>query len=182
VRKDPTGEPRPRDPRALLSTGALLLSVAAVLVLGAVLHGRVPLREPALPTPEDREAVAAAELPEAPATDETEGPAGPAVAEGWAEGVPVRAARDRARVAAEDRRWTLQLLVACREDGVRRLLDQVSGDDSLFVLPREVEGRRCWAVTWGSFASEADALAATPPTGLHLSEPPRPRPFTAYAS
>lgn len=177
--KEQDGEPTPRDPRALLSTGALLASVAAVLLLGAVLHGRVPLPAAEIVPPVDRAAGAPSEHAAAPAPLSEE-PVDVLASE--AGGLRARASRDRARVAGEERRWTLQLVVACKEDGVLRLLEQVSGDDPLFVLPRAVEGRACWAVTWGSFASEADALAATPPPGLPLSEPPRPRPFAAYLS
>ena len=180
--KEPTGEPTPRDPRALLSTGGLLAAVSAVLVLGAVLHGRVPL--PA-PEPADVPRTAAA-LPEPSDVVADQGPVGeiedvgeePSAAPMLAD----RARRDRERASRESPGWTLQLVVACKEEGVQRLLDQAAGDPRLFVLPREVGGRACWAVTWGTFATEAAATAATPPPALHLTEPPRPRPLDAYLS
>jgi septal ring-binding cell division protein DamX len=176
--KEPNGEPTPRDPRALLSAGALLATVAVVLVLGAVLHGRVPTPtgEPAdVPTPvvaTDVVREAEGDLP--PVSEDVE-PAQDT-------SLQARAGRDRARLAGEGQRWTLQLVVACREEGVLRLLAEAPGEDQLFVLPREVGGRTCWAVTWGTFASQADAMAATPPFRLSLTDPPRPRPFTAYLS
>jgi hypothetical protein len=72
-------------------------------------------------------------------------------------------------------------VVACKEEGVASLLERAGGDDRLFVLPKKVNGRACWAVTWGTFASEAEAAATAPPRELPLGETPRPRPVTAFA-
>jgi len=152
-------EPTPRDGKALLSAGGLLLAVGAVFVLGAVLHREVPVR-----TPEPVDVPSAA----------------PASPEPVPSGLPGRAARDVRRAAAGSGAWTLQLVVACQEEGVQRLLDAVPGDDRLYVLPREVDGRSCWAVTWGTFASEAEATASAPPPSLRLSEAPRPRALASF--
>jgi len=161
-------EPVPRDGRALLSAGGLLLAVAAVFVLGAVLHREVP---PPPTEPVDIPSQTPA-LPPAPAPTpeavETPGLAG-------------RAARDLSRAAAKPGGWTLQLLVACQEEGVQRLLDAAPGDPHFYVLPRSVGGRDCFAVTWGTFASEAAATAATPPPSLHLGEAPRARALASFA-
>jgi septal ring-binding cell division protein DamX len=152
-------EPAPRDGRALLSAGALLLAVAAVFVLGAVLHRQVPV---VVPQPAD--------VVVAPAPAAEEDPP-----------IPARAEADLRRASERPGAWTLQLVVACQEEGVQRLLDAVPGDDRLYVLPREVSGRACWAVTWDTFSSEADAESATPPASLRLSEAPRPRALAAFA-
>ena len=161
--RDPSDEPTPRDPRALLSAAGLLSAVAVVFVLGAVLHGRVP--EPAEEPTDLPTDLAAAPPAAAPATDGS---------------VAVRSATDRARLASRRQRWTLQLLVACREEGVERLLAQAGDEEELYVLPWTVGGRACWAVTWGTFPSQADALASSPPPALRLSEPARPKPVSDY--
>jgi septal ring-binding cell division protein DamX len=159
-------DPAPRDGKALLSAGGLLLAVAAVFVLGAVLHHEVPV---AAPEPADVPADVPVDVPAATVPE----PA-PATLAG-------RAQADLDRAAAKPGAWTLQLVVACQEGGVQRLLDTVPGDDRLYVLPREVSGRSCWAVTWGTFSSEAAAAAASPPAALHLSETPRPRALASFA-
>jgi len=155
-------EPAPRDGKALLSAGGLLLAVAGVFVLGAVLHREVPVATPeAVDVPAD---VPAASVPveEAP------------------QGLAGRARTDMDRASAKPGAWTLQLVVACQEEGVQRLLDAVPGDDQLYVLPREVSGRPCWAVTWGTFSTEAAAAAASPPDALGLRERPRPKEFSSF--
>jgi septal ring-binding cell division protein DamX len=96
-------------------------------------------------------------------------------------GLAARAAADLRRAAASPRAFTLQLVVACQEEGVQRLLDAAPDADRLYVLPREVSGRPCWAVTWGAFDSETAAAAAVPPPSLRLREDPRPRAFSSFA-
>src|SRR5262245_30704616 len=120
-------EPVPRDGRALLSAGGLLLAVAAVFVLGAVLHREVP-PPPAEPVDIPSQTPA---LPPAPAAT------APARAPQAVEtpGLAERAARDLSRAAAKPGAWTLQLLVACQEEGVQRLLDAAPGDPHVYVLP-----------------------------------------------
>jgi septal ring-binding cell division protein DamX len=163
-------EPAPRDGKALLSAGGLVLAVAAVFVLGAVLHREVPVAAPEavdVPAP-----LAAAEPVPAPPPPQDVEPVG----------LAGRTRADLGRAAARAEAWTLQLVVACREEGVQRLLDAAAGDDRLYVLPREVEGRACWAVTWGTFSSEAEAVAASPPAALRLREAPRPRALSSFAA
>lgn len=167
--REEAGEPRPRDAKALLSAGALLAVVAAVFVLGAVLHGRVPA-----PAPEPAD-VAAPAFSEVPTDRPAPAPQAPE------DSLAARAERDAARLAEDGGAFTLQLVVACQEEGVRRLLEAGGDDGRLFVLPREVGGRPCWAVSWGTFASEAEAAAAALPPVLQLSEPPRPRPIAQDA-
>ena len=157
-------EPTPRDGKALLSAGGLLLAVGAVLVRGAVLHREAPVRAP--------EPVDIPSASPAPPEPESAPPA--------PSGLPGRATRDLSRAAAHSGAWTLQLVVACQEEGVQRLLDAVPDDTRLFVLPREVDGRSCWAGTWGTFASEAEAGASAPPPSLRLPDAPRPRAFASF--
>jgi septal ring-binding cell division protein DamX len=164
-----------RDPKALLSAGGLLAAVAAIFVLGAVLHGQVP-------APARQPAVAPAAAPLSPPIDIPADVPGdvPAEAADSDDSLEARARRDRARLAENPEAWTLQLVVACKEEGVRRFLDGAGGDERLFVLPKDVSGRACFAVTWGTFSSEAEAAAAGPPASLPLTEPPRPRPLAAF--
>ncbi|HET9298893.1 MAG TPA: hypothetical protein VFO11_03040 [Candidatus Polarisedimenticolaceae bacterium] len=157
-------EPAPRDGKALLSAGGLLLAVAGVFILGAVLHREVPVAAPeAVDVPAD---VPAPSLPEPADMPQP--------------GLDARAHADLGRASTKPGAWTLQLVVACQEEGVQRLLDAAPGDDRLYVLPRRVDGRDCFAVTWGTFASEAEAKAAVPPPSLHLREAPRPRALASF--
>ncbi|HEX5044832.1 MAG TPA: hypothetical protein VFV75_18175 [Candidatus Polarisedimenticolaceae bacterium] len=163
-------EPAPRDGKALLSAGGLVLAVAAVFVLGAVLHREVPVAAP--------EAV---DVP-APVAGVVEPlPAAPPAADVAPGGLAERAQADLGRAAADAGAWTLQLVVACQEEGVQRLLGAAAGDERLYVFPREVSGRACWAVTWGTFSSDAEAQAASPPPALRLREAPRPRALSSFA-
>ena len=162
-------EPAPRDGKALLSAGGLLLAVAAVFVLGAVLHREVPV---AAPEPADVPAAVPLDVPSS---------AAPPEAEATVAGLAGRAQADLRRASETPGAWTLQLVVACQEEGVQRLLDAGDGDDRLYVLPREVGGRPCWAVTWGAFSTEAAAAAASPPASLRLREAPRPRALGSFA-
>ena len=166
--KRETEEPVPRDGKALLSAGGLLLAVAAVFVLGAVLHREVPV---SAPEPMDVPASVAAPVLSPPVPEVEDAPPG----------LARRVKADLRRASENPGAWTLQLVVACQEEGVQRLLDAGPGDDRLYVLPREVSGRPCWAVTWGTFSSEEAAAAASPPASLRLREAPRPRALDSFA-
>jgi hypothetical protein len=65
-------------------------------------------------------------------------------------------------------RATLQLMIACQEETVRRARAAGGDRGSLFVLPYDLKGRACYRVCWGGYASRADAESAAPglPDGL----------------
>src|SRR6185436_8617261 len=61
-------------------------------------------------------------------------------------------------------RYTLQMMIACEAETVRKARGGTRPDEGLFVLPMLVRGRGCYRVLWGVFESkEAAARAALPP-------------------
>ena len=138
---------------SLASAAGLAAVVLGVLVLGAVLHSRVP--DEVSPAPEaDDDVPAAAEASAAPA------PTPPTAREA----VDLRAAADAARLAEDRSSFTLQALVACQPATVQAAMARAhpAGGET-FVLPAEVEGAPCWRVVWGRFPSaDAARLAALP--------------------
>jgi hypothetical protein len=94
--------------------------------------------------------------------------------------VPTPATRTTDLVAeapAPEASWTLQLLVACRRDTVDALVASAGPDPDLRVSPVTHQGRPCWRVCWGSFATREAAEAAAPPPALAGLGPPSPRPL-----
>ena len=60
--------------------------------------------------------------------------------------------------------YTLQMMIACEGETVRKARAGTRPDEGLFVLPLTVRGRGCYRVMWGVFESkEAAARAALPP-------------------
>jgi hypothetical protein len=54
---------------------------------------------------------------------------------------------------------TIQLLVACSDDTVRKAADSVSQDE-LYIVPIDYKGRSCYRIGWGLYDSEARATSA----------------------
>jgi septal ring-binding cell division protein DamX len=55
--------------------------------------------------------------------------------------------------------YSVQLLVACSEDTVQKAVASVPAEE-LFILPTSYQGRSCYRLCWGIYASEAQAAAA----------------------
>ncbi len=73
--------------------------------------------------------------------------------------------------------WTLQVLLACRPDTVRRAFRKVI-DPDLVVLPTRLRGRDCYRVCWKTFASEAAARGAVDRVPPYFRRDNRPLPRT----
>lgn len=70
-----------------------------------------------------------------------------------------RARIDHGRLRAQGDGHTLQLLVACEPDNVRKLIERLGNAESLYVLPYDHQGRRCFRVCWGAFPDRDHAVA-----------------------
>ena len=70
-----------------------------------------------------------------------------------------RARVDRGRLQAHGEGHTLQLLVACDPDNVRKLIERLGNPQSLFVLPFDLDGRACYRACWGTFPDRDRAVA-----------------------
>lgn len=78
-------------------------------------------------------------------------------------------------------RWTLRLEIACQPTTLQRAAEHLQGQDAdVFVLPRTLgDGRACYQLFFGAFASEAEAREAIkrlPPAFLADGNRPRPLP------
>jgi hypothetical protein len=78
-------------------------------------------------------------------------------------------------------RWTLRLEIACLESTLQRAAEHLKDQDAdVFVLPRTMgDGRGCYQLFLGAFASEAEAREAIktlPPSFLADGNRPRPLP------
>lgn len=162
---------RAESARQLASTAGLFVAVLALLGLGAVLAVD-PKTEPKRPEPASIEAP----TPQAPPVvidatpapvEEMEPPVPheeravpPAARETTTHGLASRAASDARRLAKGGGVFTLQLLVACKEETVERYLNRAAGSSSLYLLPASVKGQSCYRVSFGSYASAQEAAAA----------------------
>lgn len=74
--------------------------------------------------------------------------------------------------------YTLQVLFACVPGNVQHAFTEVR-DQRLTVLPAEHQGRSCYRLCWGDFASadQARAATATVPTHFTSASKPVPRPW-----
>jgi hypothetical protein len=70
-----------------------------------------------------------------------------------------RALVDHGRLRAHGEGHTLQLLVACDPANVRKLIDRLGTTESLYVLPFDLDGRRCYRACWGTFPDREQAVA-----------------------
>ncbi|HET6373320.1 MAG TPA: hypothetical protein VFG76_08435, partial [Candidatus Polarisedimenticolia bacterium] len=71
------------------------------------------------------------------------------------------AARYFGRVAAtRSNDYTIQLLMACREETLRRTVDNAGGAPDLFILAASHAGKDCYRVFWGSYQTKTRATEA----------------------
>ncbi len=148
----------------------LLALVAGILVLTAVL--RVPegdveefATDRIVPSPRvDLDATTGRrEEPPSPAPPSVESEAVPRNLP--AEPTPLpddlesRAAIDHGRLRAHGDGYTLQVLMACDPDNVRKLIDRLGNVESLYVLPLDHDGRACYRACWGTFPDRERAVA-----------------------
>jgi len=88
-----------------------------------------------------------------------------------------RAAIDHGRLRAHGDGYTLQVLMACDPDNVRKLIERLGNADSLFVLPVDHQGRACYRACWGTFPDRERAVAdrSLPPDFLREIGAPTPK-------
>jgi len=121
-----------------------------------------PTPEPAPPTPAPTPAATPTPAPPAPATPAS-GSTPPSVDAARA---ALRGGRfaDAGRGFATQLRgvapWTVQVLVACSTETLDKAVKAVDAPE-LYVLPVTLQGRACFRLCWGLFASEAQAGEAT---------------------
>lgn len=172
--KEESAPRRAESARQLLSAAGLLVAALTILGLGAVLAVD-PKTAPPRPQPPPHTIV----VDETPAPVETEPPpverAAPAPLvtpppprhEEPPKGLAARAASDARKLAKSGNAFTVQLLLACKEDTVERYLRRDAGAP-LFLLPASVNGQSCFRVSYGSYATlqEAAAAAKSVPSSL----------------
>ena len=66
-----------------------------------------------------------------------------------------------------DRRFTLQVLVACMPETVQKAVAGAPGTD-LMLFPASVNGKSCYRMAWGLYASDAEARAALSTVPAHF--------------
>jgi hypothetical protein len=66
-------------------------------------------------------------------------------------------------------RYTLQMMIACEAETVRKARAGTRPDEGLFVLPISVRDRGCYRVLWGVFDSHDEAAKATVPAYFSAS-------------
>jgi len=66
-------------------------------------------------------------------------------------------------------RYTLQVMIACEAETIRKARAGTRPDEGLFVLPVSVRGRGCYRVLWGVFESRDAASNATLPAYFSAS-------------
>jgi hypothetical protein len=131
---------------------------------------------PAEPTPSTREAEPRAAAERQSAAPEDARPA--RVAELARAGQVSEAARLGRRLAASGNpsHYTLQVVLACDPNNVRRAFDNVHAPQ-LTVLPAQYQGRRCYRLCWGDFPDAGKARAAATNVDPYFEANPVPRPW-----
>jgi septal ring-binding cell division protein DamX len=116
------------------------------------------------PTPAPPTSAAPTSPPTTPPR-ETPRPAGPASLAD-ARGLMQRGAFSEAArafagtVRSAQANYSVQILVACSDDTVRKALDNVQAQE-LYILPVNYRGRDCYRVLWGLYETESRADSAT---------------------
>jgi hypothetical protein len=149
-----------------------------------------PRPEPASASDEEVENVdvppASSALPPAPGTAPAQArpPAGAAGAPRPSPAVPPPAAGDLGRRAERDLlrlshsrgSFTAQVLVTCKPDNTKRILQKTGGSDRLFLLPLPDRGPTCYRVCWGLYGTPKEAAAASDLPAFLLQGGGRPSP------
>jgi len=55
--------------------------------------------------------------------------------------------------------FTLQIAIACQEESVKKAARRTRGSVDFFVVPFSLEGRSCYRLCWGAYASQEEARA-----------------------
>ena len=71
------------------------------------------------------------------------------------------AARYFGRAAsARTSNYSIQLLTACQDTTVKRVVAAAGGSEDLFILSTNLDGRSCYRLLWGNYGSQARAREA----------------------
>ncbi|CAM2066212.1 hypothetical protein SCOR_12600 [Sulfidibacter corallicola] len=89
----------------------------------------------------------------------TEPPSQPAASPGASSRFAAMAANARTERERQRGKYTLRLYLACQEETVENAMRLAAGNDDLYLLPRDFNGRACYYVCWGVYESRFDALA-----------------------
>jgi hypothetical protein len=173
------------DWRQLLSGGAIVAAVAATLIVAIVLRAGpepVPSEVSGTTSPPVRTdrsdaggpGPGAATAPfrdravEAPAESAPERSAPAARAP-----LPLRASRDRTRLASRVTDWTLQFARLCEAEHAAKILDELGDRDQLYLIERD----GCYLVCWSLYGSAEQARSARdlPPALNALPDRPFPK-------
>ena len=74
--------------------------------------------------------------------------------------------KERGRAFLDERRgraagrYAIQLMVACREESVEKLLNETGAAGSVWFIPYSHQGKDCFKVFWGFYRSSSEAEAA----------------------
>jgi len=151
----------------LLAAGALFVAVVLILVLGMVLRDDPPAETRNLAT-------TALELPAPPETVELE----PTVQDDPRPAtLGPRAASDSERLRRSGGQFTVKLFTVCDPANAQRLVARAADASRLYLLPFSHNGKDCYRVCWGSYASrpDPDRLADLPAWLREESDGPRVR-------
>lgn len=73
--------------------------------------------------------------------------------------VPGLSDDDVARFRDEGKGYSIAVMTACQADTVMRFVNQYGADGDVYVLPTTFQGKACYTVTWGNFATYREAAA-----------------------
>jgi septal ring-binding cell division protein DamX len=152
------------DWKHVVSVTAVIGGVLGALILGAVLQAD-PEQPPAV---EPRSVIDAidpgVEPPQRIGTEEAAALAPPEPAPMEEPSLPSavtdRVSHDLQRLTAGDSGWMLQVMAACDEANVQRMIDRIGASEQFHVLPARLDDRPCYRVCWGPFRGRSAALAA----------------------
>jgi len=65
---------------------------------------------------------------------------------------------------------TIQLMVACSEESVKKAVDNVPQDD-LYIVPVDYKGRSCFKMGWGVYDNESRAASALKSLPSYFHQP-----------
>ena len=80
--------------------------------------------------------------------------------EATGKGLAARADADRGRLVRSGGSHTVQLMVACDPGNALRVIESAGDSVGLYVLPVSHQGKACYRLCWGSYASQTAAEAA----------------------
>jgi septal ring-binding cell division protein DamX len=152
--------------RRLIAAGSLSAAVIFVLVFGAILRTDAPFAEMTVPVAEPPSTMSATDGPvrgEREATSSPEPRTRPSAATParrrpqTSASLGERAAADLDRLVASGGSYTLQLMVSCDLANARRNLDLIGNTSRLYVLPVELDGKDCYRLCWGDYATRESA-------------------------